>query len=443
MGKTVEINIDKLMFQVFNEKALSLYDTFYADLRNQFLIDKQLGISPQETLKRLEGQYKNMTGLFGTLNSQLKKELSETLNTTYQYSSNNYGADAKGLYEWVLEPTAEHCDSCLYQAGRGALSINEFPVPGFQSLHGENNCEHYCFTAENYADVRNIQKAYRSEYIGELCTLTTLGGQKITGTPNHPILTPNGFIPLKVLNNGDEILCCILGNGVNIGNPDINYIPTTVKEVFDSLSLNGCCLRRVGASEDFYGDGRENGEVNIILSKSELWNNLDTEFFEHRDKKNFIGSLSRKSRLESNSFFNKLGIGTKSVPQSDVGRTSELASFGKSKVFHSQHRRIGASTFVDSIHSKNSNDNTSCTIETSCNTLDRFTELKPTNDFFAGQEMTSCTELSNRVFIDKVATTERRHTDLIHVYTFQTVSGIYNINGIIASNCKCTLSKVE
>jgi hypothetical protein len=136
---------EKQMFSLFMKKADSMYDLFVQDLMKEIEIDQALGIPIKQTVARLQAQYETGTGVYKNYSGQIQKELSNALAITFQKESNDFGEEDKNaLYVWQLEPEAKHCDSCLYQASRGELSINEFPIPTMQPLNGETNCERYC-----------------------------------------------------------------------------------------------------------------------------------------------------------------------------------------------------------------------------------------------------------------------------------------------------------
>ena len=108
------------------------------------------------------------------------------------------------------------------------------------------------------------------EYDGPVITLVTSKGNRITVTPNHPILTPEGFVPAGMLQEGQEIIEAtgeyrlLLGKAPN----DIN-IPTPVEEIGHSIiqTCGGTTVRVKGSPVQFHGDGSPDGEVNIVFPK--------------------------------------------------------------------------------------------------------------------------------------------------------------------------------
>jgi hypothetical protein len=53
----------------------------------------------------------------------------------------------------------------------------------------------------------------RSEYTGDVVSITTASGKDLTGTPDHTVLTPQGWVALKDLRPGDEVISDNRGEG--------------------------------------------------------------------------------------------------------------------------------------------------------------------------------------------------------------------------------------
>ena len=106
------------------------------------------------------------------------------------------------------------------------------------------------------------------EYDGEVITLITSEGNRISVTPNHPILTPEGFVPASMLQEGQEIIEAtgeyrlLFGEAPN----DIN-IPTPVEDIGHSIiqACGGTAIRVKGSPVQFHGDGISDSEVDIVF----------------------------------------------------------------------------------------------------------------------------------------------------------------------------------
>lgn len=108
------------------------------------------------------------------------------------------------------------------------------------------------------------------EYDGTVITLVTSSGNRITVTPNHPILTTEGFIPAGMLQENQKIIETTGEYGRFIGEaPDNINIPTTVEDIGHSIvqTCGGSAVSVKGTAVQFHGDGVPDGEVKIIFAK--------------------------------------------------------------------------------------------------------------------------------------------------------------------------------
>ena len=145
------------------------------------------------------------------------------------------------------------------------------------------------------------------EYDGPVITLVTSKGNRITVTPNHPILTPEGFVPAGMLQEGQEIIeatgeyCLFLGKAPN----DIN-IPTPVEEIGHSIiqTCGGTTARVKGSPVQFHGDGSSDSEVNIVFPKGFVESELDPLRSEPLGKPGFpTAHFGRRFLLAKSAFF--------------------------------------------------------------------------------------------------------------------------------------------
>lgn len=128
-----------------------------------------------------------------------------------------------------------------------------------------------CLTADTPIDGANVLGAYRRWYQGEMVEVVTKSGHKLTGTPNHPMLTTRGWVALGELAESDYLI----NHGRRIepasrsGNEDVQEPPTTIGEVFDSLAAVRVAQRVRGGKPDFHGDGTD-GDVDVLRADGEL-----------------------------------------------------------------------------------------------------------------------------------------------------------------------------
>ncbi len=119
-----------------------------------------------------------------------------------------------------------------------------------------------------------LRAGLRRWFEGEVIDIRTEGGHVLTVTPNHPVLTPKGWIAAGLLAEGGDIVCCTFGEGVlPVVDPDNDDGPSAAEDVFETL----CRAGRMGSmsmpttAKDFHGDGIGAGEVEIVPANRLLW----------------------------------------------------------------------------------------------------------------------------------------------------------------------------
>lgn len=291
--------------------------------------------------------------------------------------------------------------------------------------HGEPAEVYNCFIGDTkIASDCKIIRSYKHKYEGDVISIKTAGGVEFSCTPNHPILTLRGWIPVKLLNQGDNILVAF-GSGKEVvrRNPDINHafprIDTIHKFIYESGGKRACTL-----SVNFHGDV-PTSDVEIITQKRLLKKSLNSSIFD-RDRKFFFVN-SNKSFVSKCSFMKHF----RSVWFSsfrNICSMSKLLPIFKRSLRHSKiHGLRPVALFYPG------------RIEPADNSVSGSTELlrKCLNGF------------TGVVFSDKIVNVDVNSCST-HVYNLQTENGYYFVNSIIpqkhekangifaiAHNCRC------
>lgn len=95
----------------------------------------------------------------------------------------------------------------------------------------------------------------KSWYTGPLWQIKTGRGCRLTITPNHPILTPSGWVAAHRLCEGDYLI----GDRSQLwptpqGNPDDQHAPAPVDEIFETIATNGRRWAAMIGRLDLHGD---------------------------------------------------------------------------------------------------------------------------------------------------------------------------------------------
>lgn len=288
-----------------------------------------------------------------------------------------------------------------------------------------------CFVGDvKVASDSKLIRSYKHIYEGDLITVKTAGGVQFTCTPNHPILTPNGWVSAELLNNGDNILVTFGEQNVFGGvNPDIKHRFPRIDAIHNLFNVSGG-ERAVGVSVDFHGDVATSN-VEIVTQERLLWNVGDSSGRNGIDK--FLLKFSNKTLSCSGSLFKHFWSICK-TSFGFIGCKCKSLPFFKCSVSHSCEHGCGTIADRDRILA-----------EYSINDL-------PADTVIDGELLD---RLSCKVFLDTIVNVDVSVLST-HVYNLQTENGYYFVNSIIpqngekcngifaiAKNCRCSMRTVE
>jgi hypothetical protein len=129
-----------------------------------------------------------------------------------------------------------------------------------------------CLVGGTIVDAPDANVGYRSSYDGPIITIQTASGKRLTVTPNHPILTRNGYVPAHTIKHGDNLVSTrgtqILPRTVGSSGSKLNvdYSPALIEEIFSSLlRRRNITAKMMPTPVHFHGDGRfMNGDIDIV-----------------------------------------------------------------------------------------------------------------------------------------------------------------------------------
>lgn len=160
-------------------------------------------------------------------------------------------------------------------ARQRAYDENDDIITGYKivaTLDGRTS--NVCFTGSTTVNpVSDIERLYRSNYSGSIITVNLSTGEKIEGTPNHPILTQHGWTKLGEIDPSEHVIYSARPNSGAISVIKDIYMPTTFTKLYDSISKSSAfdVVVKSTSTADFYGDGvGMDGKVNIHSVKRHL-----------------------------------------------------------------------------------------------------------------------------------------------------------------------------
>lgn len=208
------------------------------------------------------------------MKNELPEEVSQHINKSWLSVLGNTTRDA-------------HADLDGTEADEnGMFNLNgvDIPWPGHVSLPAGDRCN--CLPG--FVKVAGtFNGAMRSWYEGAITKIIMSSGRTLTVTPNHPVMTTNGFVPAGMLNPGDEVIaydrqvdCSFFMTPC--GN-QVQDEPVPICKIFDSFRLwsvvgidSAFTEFRSAAITDFHGDGKSvKGYIEIVRPNWELL--LETE----------------------------------------------------------------------------------------------------------------------------------------------------------------------
>lgn len=320
--------------------------------------------------------------------------------------------------EWIVTPDDRLCPICEPMEGVTVALDETFNVEGDQ-IDGPPAHPRCLPAGIRITSASRILATTERTYQGEIVVLRTTGGQELTCTPNHPVLTPTGWVAAGLLQKGGYVLCYLTLEGVpsNIDFDD-QHVPAMIEEIAEAFRVSEkMAAHRVPTSaEDFHGDGREGqvaivrtnrmlrqrGQIDLLQPSSELM--LVVRGMQHQA---FTGQGALSLLSEGMSPDSSGGMGRAGLPETSLGRHQGP--------FH--HRGIMESPRGDTI-------------------IDQTSGNRPSADPVSERELID--RLASQVTPDKIVSI-RRVPFQGHVYNLQTESGWYGANGIVTHNCRCTV----
>lgn len=329
----------------------------------------------------------------------------------------------------------------------------------------EPNEEPFCFPGDSvvpFAD--RVSKAYRRWYDGELSIITTNSGKTIRATPNHPVLTPKGWVPIGALNEGDHVIE-VSDEGIAAFEEHQKHAGVaTISDVFGALDKSGVVHTLDGRRTNFHGDGSD-GYVNVVFSARGLSigrQAADDKAVEQLDFANPFSFTAGLRRFDKGAQFpgpsaqtvvGGLGaqfpalglvcghadtVGVRLISGGDVvgfqAAHYDGSGYPKS-VRYGEHRLAICETANDvAIVSDSSGDDAVEFLEDDAfffDPIEKGGHLHPDHRGYLGHSVPFGTQAVEVVKVER-----ERFSG--HVYNLQTISGWYVVNGIITHNCRCS-----
>jgi len=157
---------------------------------------------------------------------------------------------------WYTTPDDRACALCISIDGdEVALIGGEFVSGGLATRHPP--LHPMCLPGDALVLARDgVAGAVARPYEGDLTVVTTARGHRLSCTPNHPVLTPSGWVPAGALKVGGAVMC-----DVTFG--DERNRPVRIDRVAETVSARHAAAPVPVAAGAFHGDGAGSGSATV------------------------------------------------------------------------------------------------------------------------------------------------------------------------------------
>lgn len=377
----------------------------------------------------------------------------------------------------IVSDSPEECKQCRPFEGKG-LSLDGsgigtkvggiLIVDTLRGATSEGLFHVNCFPGDVAVSGPAVRAADARWYEGELVVIHTASGNDLPVTPNHPILTSEGWIAAGSLNVGDHLVRHHDTERMHLVGPDDQQVPTLIGDVARALRESGPTesMRMPATSEQFHGDGC-GSYVDVVLADGLLGDRLDPPVRQPCDHHSFLVGAVGLDAFSGESSGEQIFVGANHSADSLMGSGDLVSSLlgGHLRPLAAlglRPRNLGA-TLVDPVP-----DSRLRSVEGFGQIPLGLSGLIPGDDlldFVTGQPSQPCSQpevfhpgsddlvadveggrylfdrLTEFVSLDDVVRIDRSSWSG-HVYNLETVDGWYSANGIVVHNCRHRVSPI-
>lgn len=271
-----------------------------------------------------------------------------------------------------------------------------------------------CVPGTAQVSAANVSAIFRFPWRGQLLTVLGERGLRATVSPNHPVLTELGWRVACELQKGDHLVGASLNYSPTRSSPNEQDQPTSIGEIFESLVG---VAHRQGVNRlavNFYGD-RPSGNVDVVLLDGKLSFGMDPALEEHFSQFCFTCANAPTAPFGA---LEQFSLAASSATKGVVGFPDLIASLLTRHLLPLEQLGLRLGSKGDSF------------------VYQTLTNSRSTDAHLYGERITRA---SSNVFLDKVIDVQVNPFGATHLYTLQTVSGIYIADGIVSHNCRCSL----
>jgi hypothetical protein len=207
--------------------------------------------------------------------------ITELNRATSRASLDTYGRNGIEASSWLTALDDRVCNICEGNEEDGYVPLGAAFSSGDTYPPGHP----LCFPAGVLVAGPSVVAATARHYEGDLVTIVFADGQEVPVTPNHPVLTPNGWMSAGDLHEGADVLRTLDAERiVTLVYPNDHQAVARIEDVATSLRESGPVVSSLMplAAEDFHGDGSGDHHVEVVYTARRAELDLVAEPSKHR-----------------------------------------------------------------------------------------------------------------------------------------------------------------
>lgn len=313
---------------------------------------------------------------------------------------------------WLTSGGDRVCDICETNDADGWIGINDAFSDGSDTIPAHPGC----LVGETLVAAVGVEASTARWYEGDVIILRTAGGHELTATPNHPILTPRGWVAAGQLETGNEVISGRWLQRVASVDEHDHEMPARIEDVAHAvgIALRGAAASVPVTAEDFHGDGLSS-QVAVVRTNRELRNRVDASSRQQHGEVALRHAAIEPDPLDSQRPRHSLAGGSHAAAGRCVRCGRLVAPFLRRHARNAEDAGLAGSPRGDAMSKQEPADGTPADVVPSSHELLR---------------------IASEVFADELLDV-RRVPFCGHVFNLQTAQSFYLANGIFAHNCEC------
>jgi hypothetical protein len=361
---------------------------------------------------------------------------------------------------WLV--TFACCDLCAMNEQAGWLPLDA-PYPSGADRPPEHP---NCLPGDTLVVAPDIRAATKRRYEGQIIVIRTAGGKRLACTPNHPVLTPAGWVAASSLDVGGYVVGRGVGERAALRvDLDGEDVPARIEDVAEAFgrSEHVTAAPVPTAAEHFHGDGT-GSQVAVVWANRLLRDGRDAASGEHRGQRHLTGRGTALQALARSGDGSSVGVGLALAAHGRMGGVGQAGTLFGRCARHAQIHGGASIAGRDAGFEQASPDGRATDAQRRGERFLGLAGLVAADQFGAGHvkpiaprrytgqaqalvdERLADAELARDllggaaglVFADQIIGVHRERFEG-HVFNLETAGGWYCAEGIITHNCRCSV----